>query len=350
MHLRRLVLVALLFTAALDVRAWDYAGHRIVNELALAGLPADFPAFVKTPEASARIAFLAGEPDRWRNISDLPLKHDNGPDHYLDMEDLEDVGIPLEKLSEFRYVFAAQLSAARAAHPEKFAAINPDKNKDRTRELIGFLPWAIAENYGKLKSAFTYLKTYEQYGTPEEVSNAQANVLYIMGVMGHYVGDGSQPLHTTKHHNGWVGDNPNRYTTWARFHAWIDGGYIEKIKLTGADLLKSAKPAHILETPAATSASDRDPVFSDVLAYLSATHDRVEPLYKLDQTGALKPDAPDSPDAPGRAFIGEQLLRGGEMLSSLWLTAYRRAEPDIYLKAQLLKRQAETAPAPNAKP
>ena len=36
-----------------------------------------------------RIAFLAGEPDRWRNTPDLPLKHVNGPDHYFDLEDIE---------------------------------------------------------------------------------------------------------------------------------------------------------------------------------------------------------------------------------------------------------------------
>ncbi len=339
MHLRRLALVALLPLAALDCRAWDYPGHRIVNQLALAGLPADFPAFVKTPEAAARIAFLAGEPDRWRNAPDLPLQHENKPDHYLDMEDLDDADIPLDKLSEFRYVFAAQLSAARAAHPEKFAVINPDKDKDHVAELIGFLPWSITENYGKLKSAFSYLKTYEQYGTPEEVANARANVLYVMGVMGHYVGDGSQPLHVTKHHNGWVGDNPHHYTTWARFHAWIDGGFIAKTNLTETELAPRAKPARILEAPAA----DRDPIFTAVLAYLSATHAQVEPLYKLDQTGALKPGASD---APGRVFIGEQLLRGGEMLSSLWLTAYRKAEPDAYLRTQLLKRQPTTSDTP----
>ena len=40
-----------------------------------------------------------------------------------------------------------------------------------------------------------------------------------MGVMGHYVGDGSQPLHTTVHFNGWVGDNPKGYTTKQTFHA-----------------------------------------------------------------------------------------------------------------------------------
>ncbi|HTJ78785.1 MAG TPA: hypothetical protein VL357_07285 [Rariglobus sp.] len=343
MHLRRLAFVAALLVVTLDARAWDYNGHRIVNQLALAGLPDDFPAFVKTPEAAARIAFLAGEPDRWRNISDLPLRHENSPDHYLDMEGLDDAGIPLDKLSEFRYVFVAQLSAARATHPEKFAAINSDKNKDHVRELIGFLPWAITENYGKLKSAFSYLKAYEQYGTPDEIANARANAIYIMGVMGHYVGDGAQPLHTTKHTNGWVGSNPHHYTTWTRFHGWIDGGYIAQIKLTEADLEPRAKPARVLETPASPPPTERDPVFTDVLAYLAASHARVELLYRLDQTGALKPDAPDSVTAPGRVFIGEQLLRGGEMLSSLWLTAYRRATPDTYLRAQLLKRQSETA-------
>src|SRR5262245_6588123 len=75
-------------------RAWDYEGHRAVNQLALAALPADFPAFVKTPEARERIAFLAGEPDRWRNITDdQSLPHFNGPDHYLDLEELADYGL-----------------------------------------------------------------------------------------------------------------------------------------------------------------------------------------------------------------------------------------------------------------
>src|SRR5258706_483831 len=42
-------------------QAWDYEGHRLVNELALASLPKDFPAFVSTTAAQERIAFLAGE-------------------------------------------------------------------------------------------------------------------------------------------------------------------------------------------------------------------------------------------------------------------------------------------------
>src|SRR5882672_11497865 len=35
--------------------AWDYEGHRLVNQLALASLPANFPAFVKPPAAQERV-------------------------------------------------------------------------------------------------------------------------------------------------------------------------------------------------------------------------------------------------------------------------------------------------------
>jgi len=66
--------------------AWDYEGHRVVNQLAVASLPANFPSFVREAATEERIAFLSGEPDRWRNTPDLALKHFNGPDHYIDPE------------------------------------------------------------------------------------------------------------------------------------------------------------------------------------------------------------------------------------------------------------------------
>ena len=56
-----------LWLATTHALAWDYAVHRVVNQLALASLPTNFPAFVRTPAAGERIAFLSGEPDRWRN-------------------------------------------------------------------------------------------------------------------------------------------------------------------------------------------------------------------------------------------------------------------------------------------
>ena len=134
----------------LPCSAWDYEGHRLVNLLALDSLPAEFPAFAKTPEARERVAFLAGEPDRWRNTADL--NHFNAPDHYIDLEELADYGLDEHALTHYRYDFTAQLALARAAHPEKFAPIDPEQNRDHTRQLVGFLPWAIMENYDKFES------------------------------------------------------------------------------------------------------------------------------------------------------------------------------------------------------
>ena len=75
---------------------WDYTYHRVVNQLALASLPTNFPAFVHTPAAEERILFLSGEPDRWRNVQDVSFSHCSAPDHYLDLEELAVYGLKPE--------------------------------------------------------------------------------------------------------------------------------------------------------------------------------------------------------------------------------------------------------------
>jgi len=315
--------------------AWDYDGHRLVNQLALASLPTNFPAFVADAAAKERIAFLAGEPDRWRNTPDLSLKHCNAPDHYLDIDDLPVHGLEPASLSPFRYEFTAQILAARAAHADKFPPIDPAKDADRTKALVGFLPWTITEQYAKLKSAFSYLKALEAEGTPEEVGNAHQNIIYLMGVMGHFVGDGAQPLHTTKHFNGWVGDNPRGYTTNKTFHAWIDGGYVQRSGLKREDLFSKVRPARLVSS--VESQGIHTNVFPVVMTYLLDQFKLVGPLYELEKEGKLSSTGEVS--RSGHDFIAAQMVKGGQMLGDLWLTAWHYAPPDIYLKAQLAKRK-----------
>jgi len=349
-RLIRPVILALLLIPAAALQAWDYEGHRIVNQLALASLPADFPAFVHEPATAERIAFLAGEPDRWRNTTDLPIANYNGVDHYLDLEELAEAGLDVRTVPSQRYQFAVLFAQGRAAHADRFAPIDPAKNADHAREWVGFAPWAIAEYYGKLKSAFSYLKAFEELGTPVEVANAQANIVYVMGVMGHYVGDCAQPLHATVHHHGWVGANPKGYTTWPGIHQWIDGGLIAKAGIKTAAIAPRVTPAQAIAlTP---QADGRDPLFVAMMNYLLETETTVEPLYQLEKAGKFgdehaKTRAP-GPDtqpvsAEGQAFIEGRLLKGGEMLGAVWLTAWHNAPPDKFLTAQLLKRQAAAA-------
>lgn len=319
---------------------WDYEQHRLINLLALESLPAEFPAFVRTPEARERLAFLGGEPDRWRNTADLPLKNQNHPDHYLDLEDLEPARLDPSSLSPFRYEYAAQVAAARAQRPQDFPPIDPRRDADKTKAWPGFLPWTINEHYAKVKSQFSYLRAYQEDGWPAEVTNAEQNLIYVMGVMGHYVGDATQPLHTTKHYNGWVGENPHGFTTTNRIHAWIDGGYLRKVGLTIEELRPRLRPARWLGE--AAPGARREDVFPQVLAFLREQHGLVEPLYAMEKAGQFSGNGEEG--RQGKAFLAEQILKAAQMLGDLWYTAWREAPPDTWLKARLAERQLGARP------
>ena len=336
------LLTSVLCLLAHTARAWDYAAHRAINLAALSAMPADFPAFLKTPAARERISYLAGEPDRWRNSYSPSLRHINQIEHFFDMEELDPLGMKFADLSQFRYTFIQQLTLAQARHPEVAPKIPPDKDKDATAPFPGFLPWAIAENYGKLQSGFSTLRAFEQHGgTPVEIANARENVAYIMGRMGHYVADSVQPLHITKHYNGWVGDNPRRYTTSRGFHAWIDNGFLAKTGPLDTDALtQRMKPAQRLSYSAEDPAN-RDPIFVHIIEHMQRQLPKVEQLYALDKAGKLDAESPGAKE--GRAFLEDQLLTGAQFLAALWYTACKTAPDDTYLIKQLETRKAAAA-------
>ena len=316
--------------------AYDYEGHRLVNQLALGALPPDFPAFVKTEPNRERIAFLAGEPDRWRNSSEPSFQHINAPDHFIDLEDLAPYGLEPASLTAFRYEFVAQMAKAVAAKPERFPTVDPSKDPPRTRGLPGFLPWTINEYYAKLRSGFSSLRAFEEGGTPEEIANAQQDVVYVMGLLGHFVGDASQPLHTTRHFNGWVGNNLGGYTTNRTFHAWIDGGYLTKVGMPNASALQpKLHPARLLWT--ASSESGNAPAFARAMEFILEQHRLVEPLYLLEKEGKLAGDT--ELGRQGLVFMEGQLVKGAQLLSDLWYSAWREAPPDRFLQSQLAKRK-----------
>jgi hypothetical protein len=323
-----------LFLLAGSALAFDYEGHRLINELALQALPTNFPSFVQTPVARERILYLGGEPDRWRNTREFHLRHLNNPDHYFDFEDLGPLGITVEKLSPFRYEFMTQLANARAANPQRFPAIDP-RDAERVRHLPGFAPWSIAEHYAKLQSGFSTLKTFREMGIAEEIANAEQSVIYAMGMLSHFVADAAQPLHSTRHFNGWTGPNTNGFTTNKNFHAWIDGEFLEKVGLpTAAELQSHVRPARRLWTD---SSGVNSKIFPVAAQFMYAQHELVVPLYELEKAGKLIATA--ARDGEGRTFVCTQLAAGAVMLADLWLTAWETAPPDTFLQGYLAKRK-----------
>jgi hypothetical protein len=319
--------------------AWDYEGHRLVNQLALASLPTNFPSFVRVADASERVAFLAGEPDRWRNTPDLPLQHCQEPEHFMDLELLAGFDMKPDSLPPFRYDFISALGAFRSAHPDKAADEDSAPDPAHKYRWVGLLPWAITENYSKLKSGFSYLKTFETGGgTPDEIANAQANILYIMGTMGHYVGDASQPLHTTIHHHGWKGENPHDYSTRSGIHSFIDGYFKQTSAATFKSLSAKLRPAQIVSIEGRSAKPEE--MFQAFMLFIMDNHKLVEPLYKLDKEGKLSTDGDAS---EGRAFLEAQILKSGQLLGDIWYSAWQQAPPDTFLQRSLAGRKKPAA-------
>jgi len=292
--LRRVAVAVLLPLIAVPSSfGWGNEGHRLVNKLAAANLPADMPAFLHTQAAIDEIEYLGPEPDRWRGLAEPELNAAQAPDHFLDLE-LADVIQPLPRR---RYDFIAAAYAASLTHPAQARELRP--------EHIGFQPYITNEIWERLKTA---MRDYRALSAQhEDTKPVEAAVLFYAGWLGHYVGDGSQPLHTTINYNGWVEkENPNGYTTDHKIHAQFEGPYVA---------------ANIKEADVRPLMAALHPVgdqFDDYMAYLRHSNALVERVYQLDKAHGF--EGAGTPEA--KQFTAERIAAGASMLRDLIYSAW----------------------------
>jgi len=151
------------------------------------------------------------------------------------------------------------------------------------------------------------------------------------------VGDSSQPLHTTIHHHGWIGENPHHYSTNGRIHSWIDGGFFNKIGGTNLpELKKKLRPAQLVKIQGRDARPEE--MFQATILFIVDQEKLVEPLYQMDRDGKLSGDGDTVKE--GREFLETQLLKAGQRLGDIWFSAWQQAPPDTYLSSQLARRKA----------
>ncbi len=276
--------------------AWGPDGHRIINRLAIEKLPAGVPAFLRSPAALAEIEYLGPEPDRWRNPAEPELNAAQAPDHFINLETADMVG-PLPRR---RFDFIAALYAAALTHPAQATELRPEK--------VGLQPYAAIEVFERLQSGFREYRNLQRAGA--DTRPAEAAVLFYAGWLGHYVGDGANPLHVTVNYNGWVQkENPNQYVTTPGIHAEFESTFVHA-NIKPADVAPLVAPAHVLRSP-----------FTDYVLYLRASHTQVEHLYALEKAhGFVAAGSPAS-----RHFAAERLAAGASELRDMILTAWENS-------------------------
>lgn len=267
--------------------SWGPEGHEYINKVAALKAPVglrDFPSFFQSQESIQIITYNGPEPDRWKKIPDYSRGRGHSLAHYINFDLVRD-------LAEARdHIIALQM----------YQEMGLDSR------IVGLLPYYIMETYEKLRVSFgEYRDALKKgFGTrPIEV-----NILHYAGLLGHYVGDGSQPLHTTAHHHGWVGENLKGHAMDESIHRRFEVEFVRNIK--------PADFSEMLKTPTRL----QDP-FAEIIDYLKKTHSYTEKVYELDKAEAFSEPTPES-----LRFVKERLAAASQMLINLWYTAWLESE------------------------
>ena len=293
--LRAVLAAAALLGLALPsqpAHAWEQEGHRIINKLAVSNLPPDMPAFLRSQAAIDEIEYLGPEPDRWRSRAEPELSAAQSPEHFIDFEAADALGaLPHKRLEFEAKVFAA----------------------GQRPEVIGLQPWEADEVWERLKAAMRQYRAMvaagqdTKSGANVDTKPVEAAILFYAGWLGHYVGDGSQPLHVSVKYNGWVGPTPNGYTTSHQIHHVFAGPFVAA-NIDAPEVQAKMTAVKLIEGD----------MFDAYVAYLRHTGTHVEKVYQFEKAGGfIGAGTPESRD-----FTAARLADGASMLRDMIYTAW----------------------------
>jgi hypothetical protein len=280
---------------AANARFWGEPGHRIIGDVAAAALPEQMPKFFR--DARAQLSYLNPDPDRWRDRAEIALDSAfndyQAPEHFIDFELVP--GDALKARNRDTYIDSLHAHGVKAT-------------------TTGFLPWRILELSQSLRIQWRLWRAERDSAVKRMI---EQRIINDAGLLGHYVGDGSNPHHTTRNHDKWVEtQNPKGFTTVAGFHSRFESRYVAA-NMTSADVL----PLVVKTTPRVVN-----PLRAGTWDYLQATFAQLDRLYSLDKNEAF---GPETKGAEHKQFTAERLAAGATMLRDIWWTTYVTSGPDI---------------------
>jgi hypothetical protein len=296
-----LALTATLSLSVSPAFAWGGAAHRMIGTLAIETLPSNLPGFLRTKRVAADAGEWAREPDRWRGAGRV---HDDmrDPGHFIDVMDngRTFAGMRLAHLPPTRADYAAMLV-----------------RRGDSIDHAGYLPYNIIDGYQQLTKDFAIWRADKaalkhdrnprhHVWLVNDLRRREEQTIMDLGIWGHYVGDGSQPLHVSVHYNGWGHwRNPHHFTN-RRIHVPFEGPFV------AANVSVSAVRAAMTPLHRCGCA-----ITQETARYLDASRRQVVPLYRDYKHGGLQPG--------NTAMIGlatRQVAAGASELRDLTVAAW----------------------------
>jgi hypothetical protein len=183
-------LILSLFLASTQTWAWGKQGHAIINQTAAYLIAeSDERSFLR--EHAFDLEYFSNVPDIiWKQEKTFSIET---PQHFMDMEIFERT-LKIEK-PKAKSKIALKLPEALLLDREEF-----DKKYPQIPAKAGRSWWRIRELFDLLKKQSQFLADPKM--SQKERYELQAKWLVLAGVIGHYVGDLSQPLHCTENYDG----------------------------------------------------------------------------------------------------------------------------------------------------
>jgi hypothetical protein len=179
-----LLFLFLLFLLPANVFSWGFFAHQRINRLAIFTLPPEMIRFYK--KHIIYITENAVNPDKRRYVVKA-----EGPRHFIDLDVYGD---------------SAQFKLPRT-WPEAVAKFGEDSLAKH-----GVLPWHLSLVKFQLTEAF------KQHNIPA--------ILRLSADLGHYLGDATVPLHTTRNYNGQFSNQHGIHGFWeSRVPELLSGDY-----------------------------------------------------------------------------------------------------------------------------
>lgn len=334
---RRLLLLPLFITMhTTPAAAWGEAGHNIVGRVASRLLneknAADFA--VPFQRKEYMIGHLANIPDiAWRNEG-KEIADQNGPTHYVDFEFLGTASAikDVTQLPQSSQEYLQRLEQNCKTESKNCVSGNSATEK---MEKAGTNPLRVQQMAQLMSEDLQQAAKCLAQKKPDikEANQHIQNMLLKAGIMAHFVGDLSQPLHTTKNYDGW--DNQA-----GGLHGYFETDLVDAQPLSLIqDVFIYSRKNKPFQTLRQKYLKDKPltPI-NMAWALTLASYARMDELYKLDRQWAML--APSKPgdretrqDAKRRPaatvapkfhdFIVEQLALSADTLSEIWLSIWR---------------------------
>jgi hypothetical protein len=305
------LVAAALFACSAPAYAWGTKGHTIVNHLAALSFVGRMPAFLTTPSSMYEIAYLGPEMDDLKDSGESwDADYDTG--HFLDVMDDGTIAgvVKTDAMPKNRQQYN---NALETAHTNEYQQ--------------GYLPYEMLDGWEQLRKDFAYWRVDDylsKHGATPSLRLRGQNDRLIeeslirrdLGVWGHFVGDGCQPLHVTVHFNGWGKyPNPNGYTTDPHTHSMFESAFVNRFLSEGM-VAKLMKPQSAFATPNALLSQET--VMASIMQYLLASAQTVPHLYDIEKAGGFAKGMPEAV-----SFTASRLATGAMELRDLSVLAWQ---------------------------